>query len=56
MFDATDEVYGTYWALLGERTFQWNSLWIGLSIGAYGVCQALVLGFRFEKLTETSAK
>ena len=41
MFSATGEVYGTCWALWGSDTFQWNGLWIGLSLGAFGVCQTL---------------
>jgi DHA1 family tetracycline resistance protein-like MFS transporter len=39
------EVYGTCWALWGFDTFQWNGLWIGLSLGAFGVCQTLVQAF-----------
>lgn len=41
----TGEVYGTCWALWGIDTFQWNGLWIGLSLGAFGVCQTLVQAF-----------
>lgn len=41
MFSATGEVYGTCWALWGSDAFQWNGLWIGLSLGAFGVCQTL---------------
>ena len=36
------EVYGTCWALWGFDTFRWNGLWIGLSLGTFGVCQTLV--------------
>ncbi len=32
-------------ALWGSDTFQWNGLWIGLSLGAFGVCQALAQAF-----------
>jgi DHA1 family tetracycline resistance protein-like MFS transporter len=39
------EVYGTCWALWGFDTFHWNGLWIGLSLGAFGVCQTLVQAF-----------
>ncbi|UVK42538.1 TCR/Tet family MFS transporter [Mesorhizobium sp. AR07] len=39
---ATGEAYGTCWALWGIDTFRWNGLWIGLSLGAFGVCQTLV--------------
>lgn len=36
------EAFGTCWALWGFDTFQWNGLWIGLSLGTFGVCQTLV--------------
>ncbi|MEJ0041827.1 MAG: hypothetical protein WDM81_06280 [Rhizomicrobium sp.] len=39
---ATGEAYGTCWALWGFDTFGWNGLWIGLSLGMFGVCQTLV--------------
>lgn len=41
IFSATGEAYGTCWALWGSDAFRWNGLWIGLSLGAFGVCQAL---------------
>ncbi|MDB5537126.1 MAG: tetA [Devosia sp.] len=41
IFSGTGEVYGTCWALWGNDAFGWNGLWIGLSLGAYGVCQTL---------------
>lgn len=41
----TGEAYGTCWALWGFDTFQWNGLWIGLSLGMFGVCQTLVQAF-----------
>ncbi|MDF3823185.1 MFS transporter [Leptospira sp. 96542] len=41
VFSATGEAYGTSWALWGGDTFHWNGLWIGLSLGAFGVCQTL---------------
>lgn len=44
-FSAAGEVYGTCWALWGSDTFHWNGLWIGLSLGAFGVCQALAQAF-----------
>jgi DHA1 family tetracycline resistance protein-like MFS transporter len=44
-FAATGEVYGTCWALWGGDTFQWNGLWIGLSLGAFGICQTLAQAF-----------
>ncbi|MCX5568710.1 TCR/Tet family MFS transporter [Kaistia nematophila] len=42
IFSATGEAYGTCWALWGKDAFQWNGLWIGLSLGAFGICQSLV--------------
>jgi DHA1 family tetracycline resistance protein-like MFS transporter len=42
ILSAAGESYGTCWALWGFDTFQWNGLWIGLSLGAFGVCQTLV--------------
>lgn len=42
ILSATGEAYGTCWALWGFDTFHWNGLWIGLSLGAFGVCQTLV--------------
>lgn len=45
ILSATGEAYGTCWALWGIDTFQWNGLWIGLSLGAFGVCQTLVQAF-----------
>ncbi|QIQ20433.1 TCR/Tet family MFS transporter [Zophobihabitans entericus] len=45
ILSATGEVYGTCWALWGFDTFQWNGLWVGLSLGAFGVCQTLVQAF-----------
>ncbi|WP_424191196.1 TCR/Tet family MFS transporter [Ampullimonas aquatilis] len=41
ILSATGEVYGTCWALWGHDVFRWNGLWIGLSLGTFGVCQAL---------------
>ena len=41
IMSASGEVYGTCWALWGSDVFQWNGLWIGLSLGAFGVCQSL---------------
>jgi DHA1 family tetracycline resistance protein-like MFS transporter len=45
IFSATGEVYGTCWALWGSDTFQWTGLWIGLSLGTFGVCQTLAQAF-----------
>ncbi|MDO8049702.1 TCR/Tet family MFS transporter [Janthinobacterium sp. SUN211] len=44
-FSAAGEVYGVCWALWGHDAFAWNGLWIGLSLGAFGVCQALAQAF-----------
>jgi DHA1 family tetracycline resistance protein-like MFS transporter len=44
-FSAAGEVYGVCWALWGRDAFEWNGLWIGLSLGAFGVCQALAQAF-----------
>ncbi len=38
----TGEAYGTCWALWGFDAFGWNGLWIGLSLGMFGICQTLV--------------
>lgn len=45
VFSAVGEVYGTCWALWGHDSFQWNGLWIGLSLGTFGLCQALAQAF-----------
>ncbi|WP_276119528.1 TCR/Tet family MFS transporter [Pararhizobium qamdonense] len=45
IFSATGEAYGTCWALWGSDIFHWNGLWIGLSLGAFGVCQTLSQAF-----------
>jgi len=42
IFSAAGEAYGTCWALWGFDTFHWNGLWIGLSLGTFGVCQTVV--------------
>jgi DHA1 family tetracycline resistance protein-like MFS transporter len=42
ILSGTGEAYGTCWALWGFDAFQWNGLWIGLSLGTLGVCQTLV--------------
>ncbi|WP_028749806.1 TCR/Tet family MFS transporter [Rhizobium mesoamericanum] len=41
VFSATGEAYATCWALWSGDVFQWNGLWIGLSLGTFGVCQTL---------------
>lgn len=41
----TGEVYGTCWSLWGNDVFRWNGLWIGLSLGTYGLCQSLAQAF-----------
>ncbi len=45
ILSATGEAYGTCWALWGFDAFQWNGLWIGLSLGTFGICQTLVQAF-----------
>jgi len=45
IFSATGEAYGTSWAMWGSDAFRWNGLWIGLSLGTFGVCQALAQAF-----------
>lgn len=45
ILSATGEAYGTCWALWGFDTFGWNGLWVGLSLGAFGVCQTLAQAF-----------
>jgi len=45
IFSATGEAYGTCWALWGSDTFHWNGLWIGLSLGTFGICQTLAQAF-----------
>ncbi len=45
IFSATGEAYGTCWALWGQDAFHWNGLWIGLSLGAFGICQTLSQAF-----------
>lgn len=45
IFSATGEAYGTSWALWGSDAFHWNGLWIGLSLGTFGVCQAFAQAF-----------
>ncbi len=45
IFSGIGEVYGTCWALWGYDVFGWNGLWIGLSLGTYGACQALAQMF-----------
>ena len=52
ILSATGEVYGACWALWGFDTFRWNGLWIGLSLGAFGICQTLAQAF----LPGTAAK
>lgn len=45
MLAASGEAYGVCWALWGADTFHWNGTWVGLSLGAFGLCQALVQVF-----------
>ncbi len=41
LLSATGEAYGVCWALWGGDAFGWDGLWIGLSLGTFGLCQAL---------------
>lgn len=45
LFSATGEAYGTCWALWGGDAFHWNGFSIGLSLGAFGICQTLAQAF-----------
>jgi DHA1 family tetracycline resistance protein-like MFS transporter len=45
ILSAVGEAYGTCWALWGNDVFRWNGLWIGLSLGAFGLCQSLAQAF-----------
>ena len=45
VLSATGEAYGVCWALWGNDSFGWSGLWIGLSLGAYGICQTLAQAF-----------
>jgi DHA1 family tetracycline resistance protein-like MFS transporter len=45
IFAASGEAYGTCWALWGTDTFGWTGAGIGLSLGVFGVCQALAQAF-----------
>ncbi|WP_316675062.1 TCR/Tet family MFS transporter [uncultured Tolumonas sp.] len=45
LMSAAGEAYGTCWTLWGFDTFHWNGLWVGMSLGAFGICQTLVQAF-----------
>jgi DHA1 family tetracycline resistance protein-like MFS transporter len=45
IFNLTGQVYGTCWALWGADAFGWSGLWIGLSLGAFGLFHALAQVF-----------
>ncbi|MEO8530477.1 MAG: TCR/Tet family MFS transporter [Deltaproteobacteria bacterium] len=45
LFSATGEAYAICWALWGSDTFKWSGLMIGLSLGAFGACQATAQAF-----------
>ena len=45
LFSACGEAYGVCWALWGHDTFKWDTFWIGLSLGTFGLCQVLVQSF-----------
>lgn len=39
------EVGGTTWVLYGQDKFQWNGLWIGISLAGFGLFHALAQAF-----------
>ena len=45
ILSACGEAYGTCWALWGFDAFGWNGFSIGLSLGAFGICQTLAQAF-----------
>jgi len=45
IFSGTGEAYAVCWALWGQAAFQWNGVWIGLSLAMFGLCQMLVQAF-----------
>lgn len=45
IINAAGQSYAVCWAIWGIDVFQWNGLWIGLSLGAFGLCQMLVQAF-----------
>lgn len=45
LLSGAGEAYGVCWALWGQDAFGWNGVWIGLSLGAFGVWQMLVQAF-----------
>ncbi len=59
ILSAAGDSYGTCWALWGFDAFGWNGLWIGLSLGTFGVCQtgvqALLPGPAVKLLGERGA-
>lgn len=40
LFNFVGQIYGTVWALYGGEQLGWNGLWVGLSLGAYGLLHA----------------
>ena len=56
LLSASGEAYGVCWVLWGQDALRWNGLWIGLSLGAFGICQtvaqALVPGPAVQALGE----
>ena len=41
LMSASGEAYGTCWALWGGDAFHWDGLRLGLSLGAFGICQTI---------------
>lgn len=56
MINFVANVYGTAWAMFGEDAFQWSAMWVGISLGAYGlfhaVAQAFLTGPAVKRLGE----
>lgn len=52
IFSASGEAYGICRALWAGDTFQWNGLWIGLSLRTFGVCQMLAQVFLPEPVAK----
>ncbi len=45
IINTAGQSYPVCWAIWGIDAFHWNGLWIGLSLGAFGLCQMLVQAF-----------
>jgi len=45
VFNFVGQMYGSCWALWGYDAFHWNGLWVGLSLGFFGLLHALAQAF-----------